>query len=107
MVGVPRIDEEMVEECVRLGFEREALLESLRQRLANKASVTYYLLCDNRCGRAGRGAGRGVRACACVRAWTFACECVWLAVWWGRCKPHVLLRMRRRVRVRGVAGRWG
>ncbi|GFR41578.1 hypothetical protein Agub_g2299 [Astrephomene gubernaculifera] len=48
VVGVPRIDEEMVEEVVRLGFARESLLESLRSRQANKATVTYYLMSDNR-----------------------------------------------------------
>ncbi|KXZ45443.1 hypothetical protein GPECTOR_54g184 [Gonium pectorale] len=48
VVGVPRIDEEMVEEVVRLGFNRDQLLESLRSRQANKATVTYYLMADNR-----------------------------------------------------------
>ncbi|KAG2500353.1 hypothetical protein HYH03_001927 [Edaphochlamys debaryana] len=48
VVGVPRIDEEILEEVVRLGFDREALLESLRGRQANKATVTYYLMSDNR-----------------------------------------------------------
>ncbi len=46
---VPRVDEEMVGEVLRLGFEREALVESLRSRQQNKATVTYYLMCDNRC----------------------------------------------------------
>lgn len=48
MVGSPRIDEEMVGEVVRLGFERDMLIDSIRGRQQNKATVTYYLLCDNR-----------------------------------------------------------
>ncbi|KAG2426687.1 hypothetical protein HXX76_012997 [Chlamydomonas incerta] len=48
VVGVPRIDEEILEEVVRLGFDREGLLDSLRSRSANKATVTYYLMSDNR-----------------------------------------------------------
>jgi hypothetical protein len=35
-------------QAVRLGFDQEALLESLRARQQNKATVTYYLLSDNR-----------------------------------------------------------
>ena len=48
VVGVPRIDEEMLIETSRLGFDRELLVESIRNRMQNKATVTYYLLCDNR-----------------------------------------------------------
>ncbi|PNW84016.1 hypothetical protein CHLRE_04g211600v5 [Chlamydomonas reinhardtii] len=48
VVGVPRIDEEILEEVVRLGFDRDGLLDSLRSRAANKATVTYYLMTDNR-----------------------------------------------------------
>ncbi|GLI66826.1 hypothetical protein VaNZ11_010801 [Volvox africanus] len=48
VVGVPRIDEEILEEVVRLGFNRDQLLEALRARQANKATVTYYLMSDNR-----------------------------------------------------------
>ncbi len=48
MVGAPRIDEEVVKAVVDLGFEREALLDSLRSRQQNKATVTYHLMCDNR-----------------------------------------------------------
>lgn len=46
--STPRIDEEMVNEVVRLGFNRDFLIESLRNRLQNKATVTYYLMLDNR-----------------------------------------------------------
>lgn len=48
VVGSPRIDEEMVGEVVRLGFDREFVLDSIRARAQNKATVTYYLMCDNR-----------------------------------------------------------
>lgn len=61
VVGVPRIDEEIVGEVVRLGFDREQLLDGLRSRQANKATVTYYLMSDNRWGWR-RGWGWEVRA---------------------------------------------
>ncbi|GAX83399.1 hypothetical protein CEUSTIGMA_g10824.t1 [Chlamydomonas eustigma] len=48
VVGVPRVDEEMLVETARLGFDRELLMESIRTRSQNKATVTYYLLCDNK-----------------------------------------------------------
>jgi 5'-AMP-activated protein kinase catalytic alpha subunit len=48
VVKSPRIDDEIVNELVRLGFEREALIDSLRTRQQNRATVTYYLMCDNR-----------------------------------------------------------
>ncbi|KAI8466197.1 MAG: kinase-like domain-containing protein [Monoraphidium minutum] len=44
----PRIDSEIVAEVVRLGFDRAALIESLRARRQDKSTVTYYLLSDNR-----------------------------------------------------------
>ena len=40
----------LIPQVVRLGFEKEALIESIRSRLQNKATVTYYLLVDNRRG---------------------------------------------------------
>jgi len=48
VVGSPRVDEEMLNETVRLGFDREMLVDSIRSRAQNKATVTYYLMCDNR-----------------------------------------------------------
>lgn len=48
VVGSIRIDEEMVNEVVRLGFDRDMLLDSIKNRAQNKATVTYYLMCDNR-----------------------------------------------------------
>ncbi len=38
----------MVNEAVRLGFDRDMLVDSIRGRCQNKATVTYYLMCDNR-----------------------------------------------------------
>lgn len=50
MVGTPRVDDDVVTEVTRLGFEKDMVLESLRTRQQNKATVTYWLMCDNRCG---------------------------------------------------------
>ena len=33
---------------IRLGFDRDMLVDSIRTRLQNKATVTYYLMMDNR-----------------------------------------------------------
>lgn len=48
VIGSPRVDEDIMSEVIRLGFERDNVLEGLRARAQNKATVTYYLLCDNR-----------------------------------------------------------
>lgn len=48
LVSVPRIDDDMVDEVVRLGIDRDVLIESIKNRVQNKATVTYYLLVDNR-----------------------------------------------------------
>ncbi|QDZ19798.1 serine/threonine protein kinase [Chloropicon primus] len=42
------VDEDVLKEVVRLGFDREAVIESLKWRIPDKAVVTYYLLLDNR-----------------------------------------------------------
>lgn len=52
-MGTPRVDEEMVAEVIRLGFERSVLVDSIKARVQNKATVAYYLMCDNRCARGG------------------------------------------------------
>jgi hypothetical protein len=49
MVGTPRLDEEVLNSVVELGFDRDMLLDSLRGRQQNKATVTYHLMADNRC----------------------------------------------------------
>lgn len=48
VVGNPRVDEEVMSEVIRLGFERALVMDGIRSRAQNKATVTYYLLCDNR-----------------------------------------------------------
>ncbi|XVF58324.1 hypothetical protein PTKIN_Ptkin07bG0057000 [Pterospermum kingtungense] len=42
-----KIDEEILQEVVRMGFERNHLIESLRNRIQNEGTVAYYLLLDN------------------------------------------------------------
>ncbi|KAK1269596.1 SNF1-related protein kinase catalytic subunit alpha KIN10 [Acorus gramineus] len=42
------IDEEILQEVVRMGFDKNHLVESLRNRIQNEATVAYYLLLDNR-----------------------------------------------------------
>ncbi|KAJ0254010.1 SNF1-related protein kinase catalytic subunit alpha KIN11 [Hirschfeldia incana] len=43
-----KINEEIVQEVVKLRFDRNLVIESLRNRVQNDATVTYYLLLDNR-----------------------------------------------------------
>ncbi|PNY11881.1 SNF1-related protein kinase catalytic subunit alpha KIN10 [Trifolium pratense] len=43
-----KIDEEILQEVVNRGFDREQLIASLRSRVQNEGTVTYYLLLDNR-----------------------------------------------------------
>ncbi|XP_051118778.1 SNF1-related protein kinase catalytic subunit alpha KIN10-like [Andrographis paniculata] len=43
-----KIDEDILQEVVKMGFERAALVDSLRNRAQNEGTVTYYLLLDNR-----------------------------------------------------------
>ncbi|XP_054809022.1 SNF1-related protein kinase catalytic subunit alpha KIN10-like isoform X3 [Prosopis cineraria] len=43
-----KIDEEILQEVVNMGFDRNQLVESLRNRLQNEGTVAYYLLLDNR-----------------------------------------------------------
>lgn len=42
-----RVDEDIVQEVVKLGFDRSQLVESLQNRVQNQATVTYYLILDN------------------------------------------------------------
>jgi 5'-AMP-activated protein kinase catalytic alpha subunit len=37
-----------LEAVVKTGFDRQMVIDSLRQRLHNKATVAYYLILDNR-----------------------------------------------------------
>lgn len=43
-----RVDPETLEVVVKTGFDRQMVIDSLRQRLHNKATVAYYLILDNR-----------------------------------------------------------
>ncbi|KAG4969726.1 hypothetical protein JHK85_036147 [Glycine max] len=43
-----KIDEEILQEVVNMGFDRNQLVESLSNRIQNEGTVTYYLLLDNR-----------------------------------------------------------
>ncbi|XP_024543504.1 SNF1-related protein kinase catalytic subunit alpha KIN10 [Selaginella moellendorffii] len=50
-----RIDEDIANEVARLGFEKGQLIDSLRNRVQNPATVTYYLMLDNRKRTGGNG----------------------------------------------------
>ncbi|XP_020218617.1 SNF1-related protein kinase catalytic subunit alpha KIN10 [Cajanus cajan] len=43
-----KIDEEILQEVVNMGFDRNQLVESLRNRMQYEGTVAYYLLLDNR-----------------------------------------------------------
>ncbi|KAG1359486.1 Serine/threonine protein kinase OSK1 [Cocos nucifera] len=42
------IDEDILQEVVKMGFDKKHLVESLYNRIQNEATVAYYLLLDNR-----------------------------------------------------------
>jgi len=42
------VDEDVVKDVARLGFDRDQIIESLKWRIPDKAVVTYYLILDNR-----------------------------------------------------------
>ncbi|KAK4743976.1 hypothetical protein SAY87_010288 [Trapa incisa] len=48
MQQAKKIDEDILQEVVKRGFDRNQLIESLRNRIQNEATVAYYLLLDNR-----------------------------------------------------------
>lgn len=48
VVAGARIDDEIVKEVQRLGFEADFVVESLRTRQQNKATIAYHLVADNR-----------------------------------------------------------
>ncbi|XP_020584280.1 SNF1-related protein kinase catalytic subunit alpha KIN10-like [Phalaenopsis equestris] len=48
MQQAKKIDEEILQEVVIMGFEKNQLVESLHNRIQNEATVAYYLLLDNR-----------------------------------------------------------
>ncbi|XP_072980949.1 serine/threonine protein kinase OSK1-like [Typha angustifolia] len=45
---VKKIDEETLQDVIKMGFDKNQLVESLHNRLQNEATVAYYLLLDNR-----------------------------------------------------------
>jgi len=48
MQQAKKIDDDILLEVIKMGFDRNHLIESLRNRLQNEATVAYYLLLDNR-----------------------------------------------------------
>ncbi|KAL0442231.1 UNVERIFIED_CONTAM: SNF1-related protein kinase catalytic subunit alpha KIN10 [Sesamum radiatum] len=48
MEHLKQLDEEIIQKVLRMGFDRNQLIESLQNRLQNDATVAYYLLFDNR-----------------------------------------------------------
>ncbi|XP_016456614.1 SNF1-related protein kinase catalytic subunit alpha KIN10 isoform X1 [Nicotiana tabacum] len=42
-----KLDEEILQQVIRMGFDRDQLLESLQKRMQDDATVAYYLLYDN------------------------------------------------------------
>ncbi|CAH9139280.1 unnamed protein product [Cuscuta epithymum] len=48
MQQAKKIDEEILQEVIKMGFDRNNLIESLRNRVPNEGTVAYYLLLDNR-----------------------------------------------------------
>ncbi|KAK6912795.1 Ubiquitin-associated domain [Dillenia turbinata] len=48
MQQAKKIDEEILQEVIKMGFDRNQLVDSLRNRIQNDATVAYYLLLDNR-----------------------------------------------------------
>ncbi|PKA66206.1 SNF1-related protein kinase catalytic subunit alpha KIN10 [Apostasia shenzhenica] len=43
-----KVDEDILQEVVKMGFEKNQVVESLHNRIQNEATVAYYLLLDNR-----------------------------------------------------------
>ncbi|MFS8017196.1 putative protein kinase CAMK-AMPK family [Helianthus anomalus] len=48
MQQAKKTDEDILLEVVKMGFDRDTLVESLRNRVQNEGTVAYYLLLDNR-----------------------------------------------------------
>ncbi|CAM6100921.1 unnamed protein product [Calypogeia fissa] len=43
-----RIDDDILQAVIQVGFDKNQLIESLRNRVQNQATVAYYLMLDNR-----------------------------------------------------------
>ncbi|MCH96420.1 SNF1-related protein kinase catalytic subunit alpha KIN10, partial [Trifolium medium] len=48
MQQAKKIDEDILLEVIKMGFDRDQLIESLRHRIQNEGTVAYYLILDNR-----------------------------------------------------------
>ncbi|XP_057979270.1 SNF1-related protein kinase catalytic subunit alpha KIN10 [Malania oleifera] len=48
MQQAKKIDEDVLQEVVNKGFDKALVVDSLRNRIQNDATVTYYLILDNR-----------------------------------------------------------
>ncbi|KZV33311.1 hypothetical protein F511_05434 [Dorcoceras hygrometricum] len=48
MQQAKKIEEDIIQEVVKMGFERNSLVDSLQNRVQNEGTVTYFLLLDNR-----------------------------------------------------------
>ncbi|KAJ6819104.1 SNF1-related protein kinase catalytic subunit alpha KIN10-like [Iris pallida] len=48
MQQAKKIDEEILQEVFKMGFDKTQLVESLHSRVQNEGTVAYYLLLDNR-----------------------------------------------------------
>ncbi|CAH1437601.1 unnamed protein product [Lactuca virosa] len=48
MQQAKKTDEDILNEVIKMGFDRDGLIESLRNRVQNEGTVAYYLLLDNR-----------------------------------------------------------
>ncbi|KAL4577282.1 hypothetical protein LXL04_013388 [Taraxacum kok-saghyz] len=48
MQQAKKTDEDILKEVIKMGFDKDGLVESLRNRVQNEGTVAYYLLLDNR-----------------------------------------------------------
>nr|AGE44293.1 SNF1-related protein kinase catalytic subunit alpha KIN10-2 [Musa AB Group] len=48
MQQAKKIEEDILQEVIKMGFDKNQLVESLHNRIQNEATVSYYLLLDNR-----------------------------------------------------------
>ncbi|WOL18194.1 SNF1-related protein kinase catalytic subunit alpha KIN10-like [Canna indica] len=48
MQQAKKIDEDILQEVIKMGFDKNLLVQSLHKRIQDEATVSYYLLLDNR-----------------------------------------------------------
>ncbi|KAG1346202.1 SNF1-related protein kinase catalytic subunit alpha KIN10 [Cocos nucifera] len=78
MQQAKRIDVDILQEVVKMGFDKDLLVKSLHNRQQNEATVSYYLLLDNRF----RAAGGYLQAefqetMACSKPLVYNIKCRW------------------------------